>query len=166
MEHPKALAVLLVVALGTGCTSLMSTLDRPFRKPGEHLKAFPEKVWKQYDCEKQTLPFFSIELLDLSPRRLKPGEQFKQRLIYSLCTQGSTGVVTGKLDTRIMHRGSPVVHEQDPQYDLKPGRWVIDSFVRLPEEAAVGVYAFEFEFHSKSVEFEKIMNFVVEADGE
>jgi hypothetical protein len=74
--------------------------------------------------------------------------------------------VTGKLDTRIMHRGSPVVHEQDPQYDLKPGRWVIDSFVRLPEEAAVGVYAFEFEFHSKSVEFEKIMNFVVEADGE
>ncbi len=163
MEHRKALAALLVVALGAACTSVISALDRPFREPGEHLKAFPDKVWKQYDCEKQPLPFFKIELLDLSPRRLKPGELFKQRLIYALCTAASTGVVTGNLETRIMHRGSAVVHEKDPAYDLKPGRWVVDSFVRLPEEAEVGIYAFELEFKSPEVSFDRTMTFAVEA---
>ncbi len=165
MEHPKAVAALLAVVLVAGCTNVMSLLDRPFRKPGEHLKAFPDKVWKQYGCEKQPLPFFKIELLDLSPRRLKPGEQFKQRFIYALCTAASTGVVTGRLETRIMHRGIPVVHEKDPNYDLKPGRWVIDSFVRLPEDAEVGIYAFELEFRSDLVEFDRTMTFAVEEGG-
>ncbi len=163
MEHRQALAVLMAAVLGTGCMSVMSVIDRPFREPGEHLKAFPEKVWKQYECDKQPLPFFKIEQLDLSPRRVKPGEQFKQRLVYALCTAASTGVVTGRFETRIMYRGHAVVHEGDSQYDLKPGRWVIDSFVRLPEEAEVGIYAFELEFKSDLIEFEKSMTFAVEA---
>ena len=166
MEHRKALAALLAIALGAACTSVVSVLDRPFREPGEHLTAFPDKVWKQYECEKQPLPFFKIELLDLSPRRLKPGELFKQRLIYALCTAASTGVVTGNMETRIMHRGSAVVHEKDAAYDLKPGRWVIDSFVRLPEGAEVGIYAFELEFASSDVNFDRTMTFAVEADSE
>lgn len=162
MEYPKAVAALLALGLA-GCVNVMSVLDRPFREPGEHLKAFPDKVWKQYECDKQPLPFFKIELLDLSPRRLKPGEQFKQRMIYALCTSASTGVVTGQLETRIMHRGRAVVHEKDAHYDLKPGRWVVDSFVRLPEEAQVGIYAFELEFNSSEVDFDKTMTFAVEA---
>ena len=102
----------------------------------------------------------------LSPRRLKPGELFKQRLIYALCTAASTGVVTGKLETRIMHRGNAVVHEKDVAYDLKPGRWVVDSFVRLPEGADVGIYAFELEFDSPDVKFDRTMTFAVETDKE
>ena len=62
-----------------------------------------------------------------------------------------------------MHRGRAVVHEGDSEYDLKPGRWAIDSFVRLPEEAEVGIYAFELEFRSDLIEFEKSMTFAVEA---
>ena len=62
-----------------------------------------------------------------------------------------------------MHRGSAVVHEKDPAYDLKPGRWVVDSFVRLPEEAEVGIYAFELEFKSPDVNFDRTMTFAVES---
>ena len=41
MEHRQALAAFMAVVLGAGCTNVMSVIDRPFREPGEHLKAFP-----------------------------------------------------------------------------------------------------------------------------
>ena len=106
--------------------------------------------------------FFEIERLEGWPRRLEPGEVFKQRLIYALCPTRPTGVVTGRLETRILHRGKPIVAQLEPSYDLKPGRWVVDAFVQLPEATSQGLYAFELSFKSREVSFEKLIEFVVD----
>jgi hypothetical protein len=83
-------------------------------------------------------------------------------MIYSLCPPVPTAVVSGKLSTRIRFRGTPIVHETIAEHELKPGRWVVDTFVSLPEQAEPGVYAYEIEFESKTVRFDERITFVVE----
>jgi hypothetical protein len=161
--------LVLTLALLTvpGCISMRHSIDRPFRKPGERMWTFPDKVWSEYGCDRKELPFFEIERLELSPRRLKAGEEFEHRFAYVLCPDRLTGVVTGQFLTRIRHRGKVIVEDRKPKYDLKPGRWVIDTFVRLPQNAEVGVYAMEFAFQSSSVSFARSLDFAIEgADGE
>lgn len=162
MDHSKALSLLLLAAVASGCAALIAPFERPFREPGERLKTFPEKVWAEKDCDEQKLPFFEIERLELYPRRLEPGGVFKQRLVYALCPTRPTAVVTGSLETKILHRGETIVHRLEREYDLKPGRWVIDAFVELPPQARDGLYAFELRFRSRHVNFEKLMRFVVD----
>ena len=164
MAAPKIRLALACLALGTAsCAGVMNWLDRPFRSPGERLKDFPESVWNEYTCDEQELPFFEIERLELYPRRLKPGEQFGHRLVYVLCPERTTGVVTGELQTRILFRGTPIVHSADARYDLKPGRWVVDAFIELPPTAEMGVYALELQFASRSIQFERSLVFAVES---
>jgi hypothetical protein len=55
------------------------------------------------------------------------------------------------------------VEKTDPIYEIKPGRWVVDAIVHLPEEAKLGIYAYELEFNSEPVAFEKSLTFVVVA---
>ena len=159
MGDPKALVATLLICLG--CTSTLSTLKLSFREPGERMRASPEKVWTQYDCGEKKLPFFAIEDLELVPQRLKPGEEFNQRIVYVLCPAKASTVVTGRLDTRILYRGKAVIRQRDSSYDLKPGRWVVDTFVRLPKNAGAGVYAFELKFRGGKVRFEKTLSFAV-----
>ena len=157
-------ALLSLALLGaTGCLALRQLLDRPFREPGERLWTFPDKVWAEYECDRKELPFFAIENLELRPRRLHAGEEFGHRIVYVLCPDRLTGVVTGQLQTRILHRGQVIVEDRKPTYDLKPGRWVIDTFVRLPQGAEIGVYALEFAFQSGAVSFSRSLTFAVDA---
>ena len=146
------------------CTTVRNYVDRPFRTPGEHLRTFPDKVWSEYGCDDKELPFFAIEYLELHPRRLAPGEEFGHRLIYVLCPEAPTGVVTGALHTQILHRGVPIVEDLDRAYDIKPGRWVLDSFVKLPPTAKTGVYALRIGFESRRIQFDRTLTFAVEGD--
>jgi len=148
--------------LTLSCSATLSYLGRPFRKPGERLRAFPEEVWEEYSCDSKELPYFKIEQVELYPRRLEPGEEFGHRLVYVLCPLHTTGVVTGKFDTRILHRGQPLVIDTQERYDLKPGRWVVDAFIRLPETAEVGLYALELRFDSKIIRFQRSLDFAVD----
>ena len=165
MEAAKIVRLVLTLALlgAPGCLSLRHQLDRPFREPGERLWTFPDKVWSEYECDRKDLPFFEIERLELRPRRLHAGDEFGHRFVYVLCPDRLTGVVTGLFQTRILHRGQVIVEDRKPKYDLKPGRWVIDTFVRLPQSAETGVYAMEFAFQSGTVSFSRSLTFAVEA---
>jgi hypothetical protein len=165
MDAAKIACALLLTLAGLatpGCSGMRHVLDRPFREPGEKLWAFPDKVWSEYECDRKELPFFEIEHLELYPKRLHPGDEFGHRLVYALCPERLTGVVTGELQTRILHRGQVIVEDRTPSYDLKPGRWVVDTFVRLPQSADVGIYAFEFAFQSPSVSFARSFTFAVD----
>ncbi len=164
MDAAKIVRVALTLALlgALGCLSLRHVLDRPFREPGEHMWTFPDKVWAEYECDRKELPFFEIERLELRPRRLRAGDEFGHRFVYVLCPDRLTGVVTGQFQTRILHRGQVLVEDRKPKYDLKPGRWVIDTFVRLPQSAEAGVYAMEFAFQSGTVSFARSLTFAVE----
>ena len=157
------MAAVLAVALATGCASLRWSVQKSLREPGERLSDFPEVVWAEYECDKQKRPFFKIEENDLVPPRVKAGEEFAHRLVYVLCPARPTGVVSGRLQTRIRYRGDPIVRETTRHYDLKPGRWVVDAEVQLPPDAQPGVYAYEIAFESARVDFEERLTFVVES---
>ncbi len=161
MDHSKALAVLLVALLLGGCASVRWTFQRAFREPGEHLTAFPEEVWEEYDCTRQKRPFFVMEKNELTPQRVVSGKDFGHRMVYAMCPDRATAVVSGRLSTRIRFRGDPIVRDTIEDWEIKPGRWVVDAFVQIPEEAEPGVYAYEVAFEGDSLHFEKTLTFVV-----
>jgi len=167
LGHPQRLsarALALAVALGcSACAYLPAALERPFRKPGVHLVDFPEQVAAEFNCASQKLPWFKLETLEVWPKRLEAGKELGHRLTYALCTEGPTDVVTGRLETRIVFRGQPILRESDPSYDLRPGRWIIDVFVTVPPTAADGLYALEVDFKSPTVKFNRSETFAVEA---
>jgi hypothetical protein len=165
MGHPKALALALVLALATatGCASVRWWVQKSMRSPGEDLVDFPETVWKEYDCGSQRRPFFMIERNELVPPQVRTGGEFNHRLVYVMCPVNPTEVVTGKLSTRIRFKGAPIVVDLQPDWDLKPGRWVVDASVALPADAEPGIYTYELQFESKPVAFEKSLTFVVRA---
>ena len=163
MGGPSQVVRLCLALCFTACASLPPLLDRPFREPGQKLTAFPEAVAQEYHCEKQKLPWFKLEELEVWPKRVAAGGQIGHRMVYVLCTGRPTDVVTGRLDMRILHRGKRIVDVPEPKYELRPGRWVVDVFVAVPPEASDGVYALELAFKSAAVRFKKSETFVVEA---
>jgi hypothetical protein len=149
------------MALCVGCATARWSIVKHFREPGESLETFPEAVWKEYDCENQKRPFFIVEKNELMPEKVTPGGDFGHRFVYVMCPNLPTEVVQGELSTRIRFKGSPIVQQTDTLYEIKPGRWVVDAIVHLPEQAETGIYAYEFEFDSNSLAFEKSLTFVV-----
>ena len=164
MDHPKVVAWLLALTLVVpGCASLRWSVQRSFRDPGEKLETFPEAVWEEYECAARKRPFFVIEKNELVPPRLKAGKAFNHRLVYVMCPRKPTEVVRGRLETRIRYRGDPIVLETTDAYEIKPGRWVLDAEISLPETADPGIYAYELAFESREVRFEKRLTFVVDS---
>ncbi len=154
---------LIAMTLCLGCAAARWSVVKHFRDPGTTLEAFPEVVWNEYDCENQKRPFFIIEKNELLPEKVAAGSDFGHRLVYVMCPEHSTEVVEGELSRRIRFKGVAIVEKTDPVYEIKPGRWVVDAIVHLPEAAAPGVYAYELEFNSNQVRFEKSLTFVVVA---
>lgn len=146
----------------TACAELPAPLDRPFREPGEKLVDFPAAVSREFGCAKRKLPWFKLEEIEVWPKRLEPGDELGHRMVYVLCTAGTTKVVTGRLDTRVLFRGEAIVSDPQLAYDLRPGRWRVDVFVKVPKGAANGVYALELEFVSPDVRFRGSESFAVE----
>jgi hypothetical protein len=148
--------------LALGCAGLAGSVRKSLREPGEHFEAFPEEVWRQYECEGRKLPFFKIERIELVPRKLRAGDEFNHRIVYALCPERSSEVLTGLLHTRILFRGQPVVSEREPAWEFKPGRWIVDAFVSVPENAEAGIYSMELAFESPTLSFEESRTFLVE----
>jgi hypothetical protein len=152
----------LAAALALGCAQPLGQLRRLLREPGERLAAFPEAVAEEYDCGGRALPFFRLERSELNPPRVRAGGEFNHRRVYALCPRGATEVVRGTLVTRIRFEGRPIVTERLADFELKPGRWIVDAFVKLPARAEPGVYALEVRFESGSVQVRSDLTFAVE----
>jgi len=133
------------------------------REPGEVNKTMPDKVADEYHCEKRGLPFFKIEKTQLLPERAKPGDELAHRIVYVMCPRQVTEVVPGTLDTRILFKGKVIFRETISQ-ELKPGRWVVDTMIPLPEGAEPGVYALQLDFLSKQGNLNERSDFIVKSD--
>jgi hypothetical protein len=149
---------LLSLTLSIACTPLQLRM----REPGEELETFPEPVAAEYHCDKRPLPFVQVELNELLPQRVRAGQEFAHRTVYVMCPAQPTQVLPGKLTTRILHRGNAIFQEQI-DYEVKPGRWVVDTRIPLPAEAAPGIYALEVNFANPKATFETRATFSVEA---
>jgi hypothetical protein len=162
LGHRALVIALLAGAVTLGCAGARWTVLKPFRTPGESLQTFPDAVWTEYDCDSQVRPFFAIEKNELTPIRVSAGSDFGHRMVYVLCPSEPTAVVPGQLSTRIRFKGAAVVEQTEPGYEIKPGRWVVDAIVHLPENAEPGIYAYEVAFESPSVRFEESSTFLVQ----
>ena len=161
MGHSKIVALLLAAALSPGCAGLRWSMTKAFREEGAVNLSFPEEVWKEYDCDNQKRPFFIIEANELVPPRVEAGKDFNHRLVYVMCPANPTEVASGLLATRIRFKGDVIVDARDARYEIKPGRWVVDAFVEIPEDAEPGVYAYEVDFSSEDLAFSKSLTFLV-----
>ena len=172
MGHPplnrargRAFGLALLLAFATGCTAL-GEARRLLREPGQKLLDLPDVVAQDYQCATRQLPFLEMEGQEINPDRVRPGAEFNHRFVYALCPRRATEVVTGTLRTRIRFRGRVIGQDREERFEVRPGRWAVDSFIRLPESAQEGIYALELEFDSRSVDFEQTATFGVDAPGE
>jgi hypothetical protein len=160
MGHPKGmiakagLLALLIGAVACATPVWVGQLRRALREPGQELVDLPAKVERQYDCEEKKLPFFRLEKNELNPSRVRPGGELNHRIVYAMCPEHPTEVIKGALVTRIRFKGEPIASETLDPFEIKPGRWIVDAFITLPESAEEGVYALELRFTSKTSEIE------------
>jgi hypothetical protein len=159
----RTLALVLCVML-SGCASsqLVGRMRRASRDPGQKLLALPDKVEKHYACKERVLPWFKLERNEINPKRVEPGGQINHRIEYALCPESPTEVVGGTLTTRVRFKGEVVLLEEIPDFELKPGRWRVDAFVRLPENAEPGVYALEIHFAEGNIRINQSLTFGVD----
>ena len=157
-------ATMLVTIFVVGCapSQWVGNARRVLREPGEHLVDLPQQIAEEYDCNTRPLPHFQLERNEVNPVRVRAGAEFNHRIVYALCPTAPTVVVPGALTTRIVFKGRDLVVDRIPDFEIKPGRWIVDAFVRLPESAETGVYALEIAFQSDSVRFDGSVTFGVE----
>jgi hypothetical protein len=153
----RVLAAAACLSTIFGCT----TVQLMTRTAGERLLDFPEPVAEEYRCTKRRLPFIEVETSELIPKRMHPGDRLNHRFVYVMCPERVSGVIAGTLHTRIQYRGV-TVHSDSIKKDLKPGRWVVDSFVTLPEQAKTGIYAIEARFVGPKGRFSFHSDFLVD----
>jgi hypothetical protein len=160
-----AAAGLLIGALACATPVWIGNLKRSMREPGQELVDLPAKVERQYDCKEKKLPFFRLEKNELNPRRVRQGGELNHRIIYAMCPESPTEVIEGTLVTRIRFKGEAIATETLDPFEIKPGRWIVDAFITLPESAEEGVYALELRFRSEAseVEIDESLTFGVDA---
>ncbi len=154
-------ALLACLWLVTGCTTV-GWARRALREPGLKLMALPDDVAAQYECGSRRLPYFVFERQEVNPSRVAAGEEFNHRFVYALCPRNATEVVEGTLRTRIRYKDRVIAQDKE-EFELQPGRWAVDSFVRLPDDAGVGIYSLELDFTSRRVKFKREATFGVDA---
>lgn len=169
MDHQKV-APLVCCLLLVGCASVSSQVERvvwkaqrEMRTPGETLLAFPEAVWRDYNCGQRRLPFLKVEENSVLPPKLRPGEELSHRLVYAMCPAVPAQVAAGNLYTRIYFKGKPLVTDIAKGFEIKSGRWRVDTFITVPPDAAPGLYSVEVQFDAQGVSLRETRSFVVES---
>jgi hypothetical protein len=164
------LICLLPSVLGSGCSFLLSQAkpvnpqpETSKPTPGEKLVTDPDRVWAEYQCSKQKLPFVRVEENTIIPPQLAPGEEFDHHLVYVMCSNNQRQAVTGTLYTRIRLGGRTIATDADRRFNLKPGRWSVDTFITIPATADPGDYSLEIEFKGKAAKFRQTQHFAVTA---
>lgn len=154
----RGLAALSLIALG--CAALSAPPREQPRTPGAKLAASAERVASDYGCAERKRPHFVLEESSLVPTPLAAGGELDHRLAYALCPARANQGVAGKLRTRILFEGKPVV-DDSADYRLEPGRVVVDTLIALPPTAPPGAYELDVTFTSASLRFATRLPFSV-----
>lgn len=143
-------AFLLVPILITvsACSAIYQQVVATARQPGEQIAGTPDKVWEELDCAKRSRPFVQVERMEVLPEMIKPGGRVNYRLVYVLCPLKPSEVMNTRLVRNMLFKGQRVAGNVKDSFELKPGRWIVDSFFTLPPESPLGVYALEVGFET------------------
>jgi hypothetical protein len=148
-----------------GCSAVYQQALAVMREPGEHIKTVPDEVWNEYRCAERERPFLRIESMEVVPEMIKPGGRLNYRVVYAMCPAKPSEVLKARAFRRIYFKGEQVASNVNDSLELKPGRWVIDSFFTLPADSPLGVYALEVTFERSERHGQKqVRSFVVSND--
>ena len=92
----------------------------------------------------------------------KPGGRVNYRLTYVMCPLKPSETIKTSVQRRMFFKGGQVARNVNDAFELKPGRWVVDSFFTLPTNSPLGVYALEVGFETPNGgAYKKVRSFVV-----
>ena len=128
------------------CSAIYQRVVATSRQPGERIATTPDKVWQELNCAKRERPFVQVERMEVLPEMIKPGGRVNYRLVYVLCPLKPSEVLKTRLVRNMLFKGERVAGNVKDSFELKPGRWIVDSFFTLPPESPFGVYALEVSF--------------------
>jgi hypothetical protein len=140
--------LLLSLAALSGCSALYQQVVAAARQPGEHVATTPDQVWHDFSCGKRDRPFVQVESMEVLPEMIKPGGRVNYRLIYVMCPIKPSEVIKTVVSRRMLFKGEQVARNVNDAFELKPGRWVVDSFFTLPTNSPLGVYSLEVGFEA------------------
>ncbi|HZD39144.1 MAG TPA: hypothetical protein VE131_00385 [Terriglobales bacterium] len=154
--------VLLGLIPLAGCSVLYQQAVAASREPGDHIATTPDRVWADFKCGERQRPFVHIESMEVIPQMVRPGARVNYRLIYVMCPRQPSEVIETFVERRLLFKGEPVARNTHDDFELKPGRWIVDSFLTLPKNAPLGVYALEIVFNAPEGQSHKrVRSFVV-----
>ena len=155
---PLGFALLML----SGCSTLYQHAVATLRQPGEQVATTPERIWREFDCDNRERPFVRAESMEVLPERIHPGGRVNYRLIYIMCPVNRSEVIMTSVSRRILYNGQQVAASVNDRFEIKPGRWIVDSFFTLPKNAPPGVYALEGRFEAgNSRALTKVDSFLV-----
>ena len=100
--------------------------------------------------------------MEILPEMINRGGRVNYRLIYVLCPANPSEVLKTRLVRNMLFKGERVAGNVKDSFELKPGRWIVDSFFTLPPDSPLGVYALEIGFETPDGEPHKhVRSFVV-----
>jgi len=83
-----------------------------------------------------------LEAAEVTPSALLPGEKLYHRFHYVLCPAASAFPVSGKIIRTVRLRKVKIFTDVT-EHAFKPGSWVVDAAVIVPEDARSGEYTFD-----------------------
>ena len=158
----KQLSGLLSLVVLSGCTTLYQQAVVATRHPGEQITTTPDQLWMEMDCSNRQRPFVRAESMEVLPEMIRPGGRVNYRLIYVMCPAKPSEVIKTRVARRMLFKGEQVARNVNDGFEIKPGRWVVDSFFTLPVDSPLGVYALEVIFEAPNgMAHKKVRSFVV-----
>lgn len=152
----RALGLALVAAALAGCSSApirlvtdtYQSLVYKTRTKGEKETAKPDTVKQELGCSARKPFELKLEFSELVPARFRSGREVNHRFTYAACTPRDAAQ-TYALVRRISRGGKVLFEDRDSDFVVKPGRWVVDAFVGIPDSAAPGSYSLELAFEPR-----------------
>lgn len=162
LSQRVTLYFVLILITVSGCTAIRQQIVAASRQPGEQITSTPDQVWKELNCAQRKRPFVEVEQMEVLPEMIKPGGRVNYRVIYVLCPRQPSEVLKTRIVRNMLFKGQPVAANVKNSFELKPGRWIVDSFFTLPPDSPFGVYALEVGFETPNGQPQKqVRSFVV-----
>ena len=119
-------------------------------------------IWKEYNCDSKKRPFIVIEQDEILPASVQAGKEIQHRFVYAACTSSDQQLIKGTLSRKIYYRGRAVFQDTTPNFEIKPGRWIVNAVVAIPLKVKLGNYDFELTISSPTTTVKKNLPFVVQ----
>lgn len=166
IAQPARAALIFAAILGmASCATVDATVERVqqriqkwTRTAGEKMDMNPDTVWVAESCGERMLPFFRMDENKVTPSTIETGEEINHRIIYTMCPKRPYEAIQGQLRTSVYLGSQVVMVDTVDQFEIKPGKWIVDTNILVPKEAQAGVYWLDVVFNSPGLRFKERSN--------